>query len=188
MDEPGRTRDTMKKTSTNKPAASSDGLQEDRGKKCRRIRSWLYETLMSRFSLNADWVQNHIASCPKCQRRFASVSRVNLALSLVKSQPHKLDLLMRANTQAIGVLKHSLREAPKTAKLKTMQPEPRLLEICSVHKGSAANVAACIAILFLMKTGIFYSVDTFQDKGKKAIKQYYINELGEDLARDIFQS
>jgi len=176
----------MKKTSTNKLTTFSDGLEEGRINKCRRIRAWLHEALRSHFSLNADWVQNHIANCPKCQRRFASVSRVNLALSLIKSQPHKLDLLMRANKQAIGVLKHSLREAPKAQKLKTIQPEPKLLEICNVHKSSAANVAACIAILFLMKTGVFYSVDTFQDQGKKAIKQYYINEIGEDLASDIF--
>src|SRR4030042_5066513 len=121
MDEQRRMRDTMKTTRRNERQAM-----------CKRIRYWLYETLRNRFSFDADWVQNHIANCPKCQRRFASVSRVNLALSLVKSQPHKLDLLMRANTQAIGVLKHSLREAPKTQRLKTMQPEPKLLEICNV--------------------------------------------------------
>jgi hypothetical protein len=182
MDEQRKMRDIMKTTRKNERRQTTD----ERRAKCRRIRGWLHETLRSRFSFDADWVQNHIANCPKCQRRFASVSRVNLALSLVKSQPHKLDLLMRANTQAIGVLKHSLREAPETAKLKTMQPEPKLLEVCNVHKSSAVNIAACIAILFLMKTGIFYSVDTCQDQGKKALKQYYINQVGEDLANDIF--
>jgi hypothetical protein len=161
-------------------------LNETRVNKCRRIRAWLYEALRSHFSLNADWVQNHIANCPKCQRRFACVSRVNLALSLIKSQPHKLDLLMRANKQAIGVLKHSLREASKAQKLKIIQPEPKLLEICNVHKSSAANVAACIAILFLMKTGIFSITDTVQTQGQKAVKQYYVNQVGKDLANDIF--
>jgi hypothetical protein len=188
MDEQRRARDTMKKTSTNKFTTFSNGLKEGRINKCRRIRGWLHETLRSHFSLNANWVQNHIANCPKCQRRFSSIGKVNLALSLIKSQPHKLDLLMRANTQAIGVLKHSLREAPKAQKLKTMQPELKMREICSVYKRSVANIAACIAILFLMKTGIFYSVDTFQDQGKKAIKQYYINQVGEDLASDIFHN
>jgi hypothetical protein len=186
MDEQRRTRDTMKKTSKNKLTTLSDGLKEGRINRCRRIRVWLHEALRSHFSLDAAWVQNHIAHCPKCQRRLASVSRVNLALSLVKSQPHKLDLLLRANTQAIGVLKHSLREAPKAQKLKKIQPEPKLLEICNVHKGSAANVAACIAILFLMKTGIFSFTDTVQTQGQKAVKQYYINHVGEDLASDIF--
>jgi len=186
MDEQKRTRDTMKKTSTNKSTTFSDGLKEGKINKCRRIRGWLHEALRNHFSLNADWVQNHIANCPKCQRRFSSISRVNLALSLIKSQPHKLDLLMRANTQAIGVLKHSLREAPKAQKLKAMQPEPKLLEICSIHKHSAANVAACIAILFLMKTGIFSFTDTVQTQGQKVVKQYYINQVGKDLASDIF--
>lgn len=167
----------MTKTSTN----------EKRGK-CRQIREWLHGTIKSRISFEASWVQNHIAYCPKCQRRFASVSRVNLALSLVKSQPHSLDLLMRANAQAISVLKHGLREAPKAQKLKVMQPEPKLWEICSVHKHSAANVAACIAIIFLMKSGIFSFMDTFEAEGQKVIRQYYVNQVGEDLASDIFKS
>jgi len=104
----------------------------------------------------------------------------------MKSQPHNLDLLMRANAQAIGVLKHSLREAPKAKTLKNIQPEPKLLERCSMYKSSAANVAACIAILFLMKIGVFSFMDKFQTEGQKVVKQYYVNQVGEDLANDIF--
>jgi len=165
----------MKKTSAN-----------ERPGKCRQIRAWLHKAIRSHFGPDADWVQNHIGNCPRCQRRFASIGKVNLALSLVKSQPHKLDLLMRANTQAIGVLKHSLREAPKAQKLKTMQPEPKLSERYSMYKHSAANVAACITILFLMKTGVFSFMDKFQNHGQKVVKQYYVSQVGEDLANDIF--
>jgi len=165
----------MKKTSAN-----------ERIGKCRQIRAHLHKAIRSHFGSNADWVQNHIGNCPRCQRRFASIGKVNLALSLVKSQPHKLDLLMRANTQAIGVLKHSLREAPRAKTLKNIKPEPSLLERCSMYKGSAANAAACISILFLMKTGVFSFMDRFQTEGQKVVKQYYVNQVGEDLANDIF--
>lgn len=154
--------------------------------RCRQIRSWLYKLVNSRVGLNSDWAQSHIASCPRCQRRLAFVGRVNLALSSIKSQPHNLDLLMHANSQAIGVLKHSLRKAPKAQKLKTIRPEPKLLERCSKYKHSAANAAACIAILFLMKTGIFTSMDTFQTEGQKVVKQYYASRAGQDLADEIF--
>jgi len=167
----------MKKTSANQ-----------RPGKCRQIRAHLHKAITSHFGPDADWVQNHIGNCPRCQRRFASIGKVNLALSLVKSQPHKLDLLMRANTQAISLLKHSLREAPKAKMLKNMQPEPSLLERCSVYKHSAANVAACITILFLMKIGVFSFVDKFQTEGQKVVKQYYVNQVGEDLANDIFMA
>ncbi len=112
--------------------------------------------------------------------------KVNLALSIVKSQPHRLDLLMRANTQTIGVLKHSLRRAPKAQKLRTILPEPKLLERWGKYRCSAANLAACIAILFLMKIGVFSSMNEFQTQGQKVIRQYYVSQVGEDLADEVF--
>jgi len=158
----------------------------NRDNKCRQIRAWIHKAVSSRIGLDADWVQNHIANCPRCQRRIVSVGKVNLALSVMKSQPHKLDLLMRANAQAIGVLKHSLRRAPRAQKLKAMLPEPRLLERWSKYARPAANAAACIAILLLMKISIFSSMDKFQTQGRKAVKQYYASRVGQDMADEIF--
>jgi len=156
------------------------------GNKCRQIRARLYKAISSRISFDANWVQNHIAGCSRCQRRLAYAGKVKLALSMIKSQPHKLELLMRANTQAIGVLKHSLRRGPKAEKLKTMLPEPKLLERLSKYKHSAVNAAACIAIVLLMKIGIFSSMDRFQTEGEKIVKQYYACQVGQDLADEIF--
>jgi hypothetical protein len=104
----------------------------------------------------------------------------------MKSQPHGLDLLMRANTQAIHVLKHSLRHEPKAQKLERKLPEPKLLERCSQYGHSVANLAACIVILFLMKIGVFSSMNNIHTQGQKVIKQYYVNQVGEDLADEIF--
>ena len=159
---------------------------EKTNKNCRGIRNRLLNAVSKRISLNTDWVQNHVSGCPKCQRRLASIGRVNLALSILKSRPHNLDLLMRANAQAIGVLKHSLRNEPKAQKLKKALPQPKLFEKCAKYKSSIANAAACIAILVLMKVGIFASMDTFQSEGQRAVKQYYANHIGQDLADDVF--
>jgi hypothetical protein len=106
---------------------------------------------------------------------------------LVRSQPHSLDLLMRANTRAIGVLKRSLRCQPKAEKLKTMVPEPKLAERLGKYKNSVANVAACLAILYLTKQGVFSSMDKFQLQGQRALKQYYANNVGQELANEIFR-
>jgi len=160
----------------------------NRNNKCRRIRAWLYKAIGSRFSADAQWVQKHIANCPRCQRRLASVGKVNLALSIIKSQPHNLDLLMRANAQAIGVLKHSLREAPKAKKLKATRPEPKLLERWRKYAHPSVNAAACIAILLLMKIGVFSSMDKFQTEGQKIVKQYYASHVGQDLADELFSA
>jgi len=104
----------------------------------------------------------------------------------MKSQPHGLDLLMRANTRAIAVLKHSLRSEPKAHKLEKKLPEPKILERCSKYGHSVANFAACIAILLLMKIGVFSSMGQFHTQGQRVMKQYYTRQVGEDLADEVF--
>ena len=153
---------------------------------CRRIRTWLYAAMSRHLGPEASWLHNHIMYCPRCQRRLVSCGKVNLALSFIKSQPHGLDLLMRANTQAIAVLKHSLRREKKAQKLERKLPEPKRLERCSHYGHSAANLAACIVILLLMKIGVFSSMNNLQTQGQKVIKQYYVKQVGEDLADEIF--
>ena len=100
--------------------------------------------------------------------------------------PHRLDLLMRANTAAMRMLSHSLREAAEAGKLEQAQPEPRLIERFGRYRHSLTNVAACIAILFLTKAGIFSSFHEAHTRGQAALKQYYANQAGEDVAREIF--
>jgi hypothetical protein len=157
-------------------------------KKCRKIRGWLSELVSVRTGFSADWVQNHIATCPRCQRRFAGFGKVMLAFSVIKAQPHNLDLLMRANTQAIGVLKHGLRNAPRAAKLRKMLPEPKILERCGKYERPFVNAAACIAVLVLMKIGVFSSMAGLQTRGQQVVKHYYAGHLGNDSAEEIFNT
>lgn len=158
----------------------------NKNNRCKRIRGWLSEAISRRFDPDAHWLQSHIANCPRCQSRFASYGKVNLAISAIKSQPHNLDLLMCANEQTIGVLKHSLRRAEKAGKLKKVRPEPKFLEKYSRYTSSSLNVAACMTILLLMKIGVFSSMNMFQSQGPKVIKKYYANRIGADLADEIF--
>jgi len=154
--------------------------------KCRRIRAFLYTAVSKRLGPEANWLRNHIASCPRCRRRLVSRGKVDLALSFIKAQPHSLDLLMRANKQAISVLKHSLRHEPQAEKLRVELPEPKFINRYGRYGHSAANLAACVAIMFLMKTGLFNSIDQFESKSQKVIKQYYTRQVGQDLADDVF--
>jgi anti-sigma factor RsiW len=156
--------------------------------RCKKIKSWLFESLTNHIGPDAGWVQRHIAGCPRCRRRLASVSRVHLALSMIKAQPHSLDLLMRANTKAVGVLRHSLREQPKAQKLRMARPEPKLSQKCGKYAHSAANTAACITILFLAKVGILGSMSKFQSAGQGAMKQYYAHQVGQDMTDEIFSA
>jgi hypothetical protein len=157
-----------------------------RESKCRKIRSRLFSNLDKYISSDSTWLCNHIMECPVCQHRLAAYGKVHLALSFIKAQSHEVDLLMRANTQAINVLRHSLREAQEAQTLKQALPEPKLKEKMSKYLQPALNFAACILIMLLMKIGIFSSMGKFQQQGQKALEQYYINQVGEDIAKDIF--
>ncbi len=153
---------------------------------CKRFRNWLYSALSRHINPEAAWLQNHIANCPRCRRRLLSRSKVDLAISFMKSQPLSLDLLMRANEQAIGVLKHSLRKAPKADKLRQIKPGPKLVERLYKHIQPVGNMAACVVILIMMKASIFSSMNSVQAKGQKVIRQYYTDRVGEDLTEEIF--
>gem|GEM_PF-268806 len=154
--------------------------------RCKQIRAWLYTTMSSRLGPQAHWIEAHVADCPRCRQRLASWGKVNLALSFIKAQPHGLELLMRANTQAIGVLKHGLQAEPKAQELRTSLPQPKLLEGCGRYGHCVGSLAACVAILLLVKVGVFSSMDTLHAQGQKVIKQYYAKQAGQDLADEVF--
>jgi len=154
--------------------------------RCRQIRQRLADSMLQRLGPEAPWVQRHVARCPRCQKRLAALGKVDLALSILKSQPHRLDLLIRANTAAMRMLSHRLREAKEAAKLEQARPEPGLMERCARYRISATHLAACIAILFLTKAGIFSSFDKAHTRGSAALKQYYSTQAGEDVAREVF--
>jgi hypothetical protein len=153
---------------------------------CRRIRARLYSAVNTHLGPGAGWFRGHIAHCPRCQRRLVSTGKVHLALSFMKAQPHGLDLLRRANEKTISVLKHSLQQEPKAQDLKAGLSEQESSGKYSKYGFSIGSLAACMAILFLMKLGIFSSVDNVQSRGRKVIKQYYVNQIGQDLADEVF--
>jgi hypothetical protein len=155
---------------------------------CRQLREWISRKLAESLSLNRSWIQNHIANCPRCQKRLAELGKVELALMLLKCQPHRLDLLMRANTQAISVLKHGLRNLPKAEKLRNAIPDLSFIEKCSKYKRPIVNVAACIFIAIIMKAGTFLSASQLESRGRKSMEHYYAVNAGEDIARDIFST
>ena len=154
----------------------------------RRMRKRLLDAAHQRFGLDAPWVQRHVASCPKCQRRIAGLTKVDIALSVIKSQAHRLDLLTRANTAAIRMLSNQLRQTDAANRLKQAKPEPSLAERYAGHQSAIVNVAACLAVLLLTKAGIFTSLDKARTHGDAALKQYYTNRAGEDIAGEIFKS
>lgn len=162
--------------------------EASRRKTCRRTSRWLRACLSHGLAPQANWIQRHLADCPRCRRRITALGKVEMALRVVKSQPHHLDLLKRANADAVRMLKHDLRDAPQARALKHSEPEPSFLERSAKIRHWATNVAACLAIALLTKSGLFISLDGANTRGEKLVKQYYINQVGEDLAQEVFDA
>jgi len=146
----------------------------------------LARALARHINPESPWLQNHIANCPRCQRRLSVYGRVEVAISLLKTQPHQIDLLTRANTQAIKMLKHGLRFAPKADKLKQKRPQPAWILRYSGFSRSVVNAAACVMILVLLKMGVFSSMDNARQNGRAAVRGYYAKHLDQDTANEIF--
>jgi len=161
-------------------------LFERKNPDCKTIRHWIGDILNSRLSIHCDWVQAHIVNCPRCQRRLTGFNRVALGLHFIKSQRHPKDLLQKANQQTLMVLHQSLQQLPQAQKLRDKQPRPKFLYRMTRYSQSISHAAACLAILILMRCGIFSGMEKFQSEGQKVIHQYYVSNLGEDLTDDIF--
>jgi len=154
--------------------------------KCTGLRARLVEAIESRMQMDAGWLGEHVATCPRCQKRLGNIAKVNLAFSVLRSQSHSADLFKNANSQAVGTLKHSLRDSAAAEKLREFQPQPNIINRNSRVITSMASAAACITILFLLKVGIFYSIDNFKQKGNKSARQYYAKYIDEETVNDIF--
>jgi len=156
-------------------------------KQCRKIRSRLVDVIAGKLD-HACWLHDHIRTCPRCRQRIARVGHVDLALMALRSQPHSLDLLMKANTKAISVLKHSLREAPKAEALQQLEPYSPPAEKYGRHLVPLAKTAACLAVVLVLKLGVFSSMDTFRRQGGAAVEHYYAKHLGQEAADEIFSA
>jgi len=161
--------------------------QEAERNLCRKLRRRLEASLSRSLGPDAPWVRRHVAHCPRCRKRLADLGRVDWALRIIKSQPHNLDLLKRANSCAVRMLNHELRDGARKCHLDEASPEPSLIERWRKYENVGVNVAACIAILFLTKAGLFSSFGKARTQGHEVMKQYYATQAGQDLADELFQ-
>ncbi|UCD50716.1 MAG: hypothetical protein JSW27_24740 [Phycisphaerales bacterium] len=159
-----------------------------RGKACRRLRRRCLMALSRRLGPDAAWVRRHVAVCPRCRARLYGWRRVELTMRVLKSQPHCLDLLQRANASTIKMLKHDLQEAAQARELVTARSEPSLLERSMSYRRWSTNVAACFVILFLAKSGLFTSLDRVTTGSERLVRSYYASRAGDDLAQEVFDA
>jgi len=131
-------------------------------------------------------LNDHVTHCPRCQRRLAIVNRVEIAMMLMKTQPQDIGLLARANSKALDMLKHSLRNAPQSAALRTMQVDQSRFEKIRPGLERALNVAACVFVVIMIKTGVSNSLLDYKKQGENVIHNYYARNLDSELFDALF--
>lgn len=156
---------------------------------CRTIRqkkSSLMDTICNRVFVS--FLRRHIEHCPRCSRRLMDLNRVYWALLLTRTQSHRQDLLARANTAALHMLKHGLRNAPNAEPLLTAKPEPAWFIRNSAVLEKVFNVAACLLVVSMIKIGATSFLKNVHQDGTKVVHNYYSRNLGQDMADDLMKS
>ena len=148
-------------------------VHKKRTERCRSLRLQLLEAVNDQLNISAGWMQKHIAECPRCRRLLRGARRLDVAMMLLKAQPHHADLLARANRSAIAVLNYQLRNLPQAETLRVAQPKPSLRQRFSRYSQALMHAAACLAFLMLLRTGMFNSMQTFHDQSTRAVDKYY---------------
>jgi hypothetical protein len=131
-------------------------------------------------------LNEHVAECPKCQKRLSMVNRVEVALMLMKSEPYKMGLLARANNKALDTLKHSLRFAPESTLLRQAKSDTNRIEKTRPFIEKALNIAACLFVFVMIKSGVSHSLLDYREQGENVIHNYYANNLDSQMLEDIF--
>ena len=163
-----------------------NGNAESRATGCRHTRQWFLARLSRGLGPEAGWVQRHIAACPRCCRRAASWRRVDLAVRIVKSRPQPPGLLGKANREAVRMLGRELQEATQARALTRSETEPPFPVRVRRCRHRLTNLAACLAILCLSKSGLFTSLNRINTGGEALVRHYYASQVGEDLAGEVF--
>ncbi len=153
---------------------------------CRSVRNERYGVIRSVKMRLLERLSDHVAECPRCQRRLAVVNRVELGLTLMNTQPLEIGLLSRANNRALDVLKHSLRYAPKSAVLRNAKSDTHRLEKIRPGLERAINAAACVFVVLMIKTGVSNSLLDYKEQGEAVIHNYYARNLDSQMFDEIF--
>ena len=113
------------------------------------------------------------------------MAKTDLALCLLKAQPHRLDLLMRANKRALAMVTRTARDSTQAEAICHMLPKPTAMDWMRKYAQAAANAAACLLVLVLVRVGFTSSVSRFQRNSEQAVRQLYQQHLGGDGLEDL---
>ena len=168
------------------PTSRSRSRSRSKNTKCSRGRRSLTALAHSTGDAMPNWLQRHLAACPRCRKRAVAMGRAAMGMLLVKTHVQPTDLLMHANQRATAVLSRRIRDLPSARKLRRARPAPSLAMRLTKYTQSIAHAAACLAAMVLLRMGLFQSASKLHDRSAEAIENYYTRQLDQDIVDDLF--
>lgn len=113
--------------------------------------------------------------------------RVMLALDLIKSQRHNIDLNARANQGFIENFRNKLRQTAQARKLCALRKDLPLWQRAYYYNSWMLNLAACFLLVFVAKMNFSVLTRTSVNFSEEKMSQVYARQCGGDKELlDIF--
>ncbi len=151
---------------------------------CRAATSWLVGAALDRLRDPLERLHEHAMSCPRCRQRLLGINRLQLGLTLMKSQVHGHDLLMHANRRAIAAMSYTVRALPQAEALRHAEPKFPWRQRMARYSQGLTQAAACLAVMFLLRLGVLHSISKLDEGSQRIAQEYQANHLGDDLNQD----
>ena len=132
-------------------------------------------------------LEDHVMNCPRCQGRLVKVQRVETAIRTLLTQPLAPNLLQKANQRALNMLRRDVRETEPAEKLRKAEVRTDWTMRHRKLLDSVFNTAACLAVLVMLKTGIFSSMKDFKSDSQSIVQNYYAKHLDTDTMQELFR-
>ena len=161
----------------------NDTRHNEHCKSLRAARRGFWASVRQRFS---ERCLDHVAHCPRCQKRLAAMQRVELSLCLMRTQPHTMELLGKANTSALKYLTRTSRQTACAEQLRCATHQPHRLEKASPMLERLINVAACLFVVLMIRVGLTNKMFQIKEQGTKVMENYYARNLDPQLFEDVF--
>lgn len=107
-------------------------------------------------------------------------------MMMVRTQQQDIGLLAKANHKALNTLKHSLRNAPKSLVLRTAKADTSRFEKIRPGLERILNIAACVFVVVMIKTGVSNSLLNYKRQGEDVIHNYYARNLDSQTFDELF--
>lgn len=116
---------------------------------------------------------DHIRTCPACAQQVRQANRVHASFALLRTQPAPPNLLPRANSRALRMLRRAARASAAAHRLLRMRPGLTRWQRFEVHLARWSVGVAAAFILLLMRFGMMSGIAKTEATGQALVENWH---------------